>query len=388
MRPTWAEIDLECVAHNMREVRRLTRASALVTAVIKADGYGHGAVQIGRTLIENGADRFAVATLSEAVELRRAYPDTPIMVLGYTPDCDVDVALEAHIILTVFTEAQAQAFSRAAVDSGQRLTVHLKVDTGMRRLGFSADEQGNAAIERVVRLSGLCAEGIFTHFACADASDKAFTYLQIKRFNATLDALKKRGVTFKLRHAANSAALMDLPETHYDMVRAGIMLYGLYPSDAVCTERANLRPAMRLMTCVAQVRTVEAGDGISYGLIYKAQAPMRVATLPIGYADGFTRMLTGKASGVMNGVQCPVVGRICMDQCMLDVSAVPGPVSVGDSVMLFGAPPLTADAYAKRLGTIHYEVVCTVGKRVPRVYRRGGVIERVCDGLLDCAQKS
>lgn len=382
-RPVWAEINLDHLAHNIREVRRVTDKKALVTAVIKADGYGHGAAQIGKTLLENGADRFAVATLSEALSLRNAFKETEIMVLGYTPNALIDEAIEKEIIQTVFSIEQAQLFNDRAKAMGKMLKVHVKVDTGMRRIGMPVSDATINQIVEINQMPFLVLEGLFTHFAVADELDKTFTKEQVNRFLWIVDGLEQKRVSIPIKHVSNSAAIIDCPEYNFDMVRAGIMLYGLYPSPDVNHDRVALKEVMSLKAEIAQVKTVAAGEGVSYGHKYVTTAPTQIATIPIGYADGFTRSLTFKAKGIVKGEVKPVLGRICMDQCMMEVDGLD--VVVGDTVTLFGevsGARISIDDYANMLGTINYEIVCMIGKRVPRKYTVGGETTQVLDLIL------
>jgi len=379
-RPVWAEINLDHLAHNIREVRRVTREGTLVTAVIKADGYGHGAVQIGQTLLDNGADRFAVATLSEAISLKSAFPNTEVMVLGYTPNEMIDGAIEKGLIVTLYSLEQAEWFNHRASTYGKKLKIHVKLDTGMRRIGMEINEQTVSDINQISKLKHLELEGIFTHFAVADEVDKLFTHAQVQKFLSVCDALEAQGIKIPIKHVSNSAAIIDLPEYNFDMVRAGIMLYGLWPSPDVLKDRVTLREVMSLKANIAHVKTIQTGEGVSYGLKFKADKPTRIATLPIGYADGFSRSFTFKAKGFVNGTLKPIVGRICMDQCMLEVDGLD--VKVGDTITLFGEEGLCIDDYASMLSTINYEIVCMIGKRVPRRYVTGGKTVLVNDMVL------
>lgn len=368
-RPVWAEINLDHLAHNIKEVKRSVKEGTLVTAVIKADGYGHGAVHIGKTLLENGADRFAVATLSEAVQLRNAFPKTEIMILGYTPNELAAEVIEKDLIQTIFHESQAVHFSEIAVGLNKKLRIHIKLDTGMRRVGMAITDETVDTIVRISRLPNIEVEGIFTHFAKADEIDKSFTHEQVKRFLWVTEALEKRGCRIAIKHVSNSAAIIDCPEYNFDMVRAGIMLYGLYPSPEVDHDHILLKEVMSLKAQIAQVKRVEKGEGVSYGLKYVAPERIQIATLPIGYADGFSRGLSHKAKGIIKGEIKPIVGRICMDQCMMEVDGLS--VEVGDVVTLFGGADgkfISIDVYADMLETINYETVCLIGKRVPRKY--------------------
>ncbi len=383
-RPVWVDINLDNLAHNMREVKRITSSKALISAVIKADGYGHGALYIAQTLLENGADRFAVATLSEAIQLKKAFRTTEIMVLGYTPNDLIDGAIENDIIQTVYSLEQAEFFNTRAARFGKTLKVHIKLDTGMRRIGMSISDETIEAILTMSKLINLELEGIFTHFAVADEVDKSFTIEQVKRFKTVVEALEAKGLVIPIKHVSNSAAIIDCPEYNFDMVRAGIMLYGLYPSPDVKKETVDLREAMSLKAKVAHVKIVHGGEGVSYGLKYVAPAETQIATIPIGYADGFTRGLTFKAKGIVKGEIKPIVGRICMDQCMIEVDGLE--IKVGDTITLFGEADgkrISIDAYADMLGTINYEIVCMMGKRIPRRYLKNGATVQIVDLILE-----
>lgn len=369
-RPVWAEINLNHLVHNIKEVRRVTRPDAKVMAVVKADAYGHGAVEVSRALLGSGADRLAVAVLNEGLQLRRAFPETDIMILGYTPDALYDLVAQNDIIQTVYAYDQANAMSEAGVRNNKQVRVHIKLDTGMHRIGMAATDQTVAEILRMSELPNLMIEGIFTHFAVADEYDKTYTTRQVEKYNRIVQALEAGGLTIPIHHVSNSAAIIDLPDLNYSMVRAGIMLYGLYPSEEVDKRQVTLKPVMSLRARVSHVKTLEPGSGISYGLKYVTSEAEQIASLPIGYADGFTRMLSGKGEVLFKGARRPIVGRICMDQCMFNASGLP--VSRGDTVTLFGQDDegncLSVEDLALKLGTINYEIVCMIDKRVPRVY--------------------
>lgn len=383
LRPVWAEINLDNLAHNMREVKRVVKRGTLITAVIKADGYGHGAVQIGKTLLENGADRFAVATLSEAIQLRKNYKDIPILILGYTPNNSAELVVEHNIIQTIYTYDQALAYSKKAKELDNEVKVHIKIDTGMSRLGMRTDEETIKTIKEINKLPNLVIEGLFTHFAIADESEKEFTYGQAERFNFICNALEREDINIPIKHVSNSAAIIDLPEMNYNMVRAGIILYGLYPSREVDKKRVDLKEVMSLKAEVSYVKEIEEGTGVSYGLLFKADKTTKIATLPIGYADGYTRLLTSKAKAIVKGTKVPVVGRICMDQCMIEVTGLD--VNIGDEVILFGSDGnnnITIDEIAESLNTINYEIVCMISKRVPRVYVKDNDVVDAMDYVL------
>lgn len=370
IRPVWAEINLDNLANNMREIRRLTDKNAKITAVIKADGYGHGAKYIAQTLLDNGADRFAVAVLDEALELRKAGITVPILVLGYTQPERAKAIIENDIEQAVYSYELAEALSKEAQKQNKKAKIHIKIDTGMGRIGFRVDESAIECIKRISQLPNLDIEGMFTHFAIADERDKTYTEEQFKKFMWVAGRLESEGIKIKLKHCGNSATIIDLPQMHLDMVRAGIILYGLAPSQEVHLEKINLKQVMSLKARISHVKEIEAGESVSYGRKFIATNKTRIATIPIGYADGYTRMLSGKAEALVNGIRVPVVGRICMDQCMLDVTKA-GDVKVGDEVVLFGYQKdsfISIDEIAEKLGTINYEIVCMIGKRVPRVY--------------------
>ncbi len=372
-RPVWAEINLDNLAHNMREVRRITNKNSKITAVIKADGYGHGAVAIAETLLENGADRFAVATLSEAIQLKTFFPNIQTMVLGYTPENLAHDVIKYDVIQTIYTLDQAKEFSKIANSLNKKITIHIKLDTGMNRLGMIFEDKTIDTILEISKLDGLIIEGIFTHFAAADEIDKEYTIQQVKKYKYIVDNLEKRGLDITLKHVSNSAGIIDLPQYNFDMVRAGIMLYGLYPSKEVNHDIVNLKEVMCLKAQVSFVKTLEKGSCVSYGLKYKCEKESLLATLPIGYADGYTRMLTGKAKVMVQGCKVPVVGNICMDQCIIDVTGLD--VNIGDEVILFGGNDLNGisiDSLAESLNTINYEIICMIDKRVPRIYIKNG----------------
>ncbi|WP_376796239.1 alanine racemase [Thermogemmatispora sp.] len=369
-RPTWLEIDLSAIANNTRRIKELVGPRVQVLASLKADAYGHGALKVARTVLLNGASMLGVATVSEATPLREAGIMAPILVFGYVPHWQMREAVRLGLTITLYSSEAAQALSRAAQALQRTVKVHLKVDTGMGRLGIRAEEiEAIVALAREVRrLPGLELEGIFTHFAMADARDQSYTRKQLARFQSILQALEAEGLRPPLAHAANSAATLTVPEAHFDMVRPGIALYGLDPSPEVRLP-PGFRPALSFKTQVAQVKLVPEGECIGYGCTYVTTRPTRIAVLPVGYADGFRRAPRTWGSVLIHGREAPIVGRICMDQCMIDVTDIPG-VRVGDEVVLIGRQGeavLTAEQVAERLGTINYEVVSEILARVPRV---------------------
>ena len=378
LRRTWAEIDLDALEHNYRRARTLTGSGVRYLGVVKADAYGHGAVQIGRKLESLGADYLAVSSLDEARELRHGGITMPVLILGHTPPDMVPELIRYHITQAVSALAKAEEYSAAAAACGGTLRVHIKVDTGMSRLGFlvrgSHFEGGVASIAAACALPGLDAEGIFTHFAVSDEDgeeDEVYTREQFGLFTAVIDALAQRGRTFAIRHCANSGALARYPEMYLDMVRPGIALYGA-GADA---QRLDLRPVMSLKTCVSTIKVFDPDTTVSYGRTFRTTERTRMGVLPIGYADGFFRGLSNRASVLTDQGSAPIRGRICMDMCMVDLTELPD-VHVGDAVEIFGQRQ-RVDDLASILGTIPYELTCAVSKRVPRLYLEGGaVVER------------
>ena len=391
LRRTWAEIDLDALAQNFREVRKAADPKAMVCCVVKADAYGHGAVRVAREFASLGADWFAVSNLEEALQLRQAGIETPVLVLGYTPADKAGTLSRENISQCVYSLEYARDLSRFAQEAGVEVNIHLKIDTGMSRLGFyyqdiSRDEAAVEEVKEACSLPGLVPQGIFTHFAVSDEGQAgdAFTMRQFGCLKEMIESLARAGVTFPVRHCANSAGVFDYPLSHLDMVRAGIVLYGLYPSGEL-RSRPALKPALALKSVVSHVKTLLPGATVSYGRKFTAQHEMRVATVPVGYADGYPRLLSpGGAEVLIGGKRCPILGRICMDQLMADVTAL-DQVRVGDTVTLIGRDgeeEITADELAEKEGTINYEVVCALSKRVPRVYVKNGKVDSIYDALL------
>lgn len=488
-RPTWVEVSLDALRHNIRAFRQALPAEMKVMAVVKADGYGHGAVKVAQEAMECGVSYIGVAFLDEALELRREGVKAPILVLGYTQPEGIPLAIEHDITLTVFQdelwaaleerlqaasgptaeegiswlekgpEGSAHAAIEASVQQGspssmrgpqsragchptnvittdattnmvskpetaavsesmstdaftstsesihandidtnmtatastaattatpRKLKVHIKIDTGMGRLGLQPNDEAISYITCAVEHPLLDVEGVYTHFACADEADKAYTLEQHRKFERIIRHLEERGVTFRFVHTGNSAAGIDCPELSYSMVRLGIGMYGLYPSEEVNKERVQLEPVMSIKTRAVHVKTLPAGSGISYGTTYHTSGEECIATLPIGYADGYSRMLSGKAQAIVRGRKVPIVGRICMDQCMANVSGL-GDLSKAEEVVLMGRQQdeaITAEDLAALLGTVNYEITCMVSHRVPRVYIRDGRREDVLNPLI------
>ena len=380
----WAEIDLDNAEHNFQQIKAAT--GSLVCCVIKANAYGHGAVQLAKLYQACGADYLAVSNIQEALQLRRQRITLPILILGYSSPRCAKLLADHHVTQCVFSYEYGMDLARAAAEARVTVKVHLKIDTGMGRIGFLCRDNNKNELEaaaEVCRQPYLESEGIFTHFATADEGEdgEAYTRAQFSLFTQAIDRLAEVGVTFPIRHCANSAAIFDYPESHLDMVRAGIVLYGLPPSEHL-RNQPDLRPVMSLRSVISHIKTVEADESVSYGRTYTAPTSRQIATVPIGYADGFSR--ENGQSGYqlcVNGQAASIVGRVCMDQLMLDVTGIE--CQVGDDIVVFGdTAPFTADRVASLGHTINYEVVCDVGKRVPRVFIRNGEIIEWKDDIL------
>lgn len=371
-RPTWAEIDLGATAHNVRRIKSIVGPRVAVLAVVKAEAYGHGAIEVARTAIAAGATWLGTAVLSEAIALRQAGLTAPIIVLGWTPGWQARQAIENDVRCAVFDLDTAGEFSRAAQQIGRRAQLHVKVNTGMNRLGLMPEAAADA-IARIAAMESIDFEGVFTHFARNDESDRAYTDVQIDRFKQVLNEIEARGIDVPIKHAANSPGVLRYPEIHFDLVRPGIILHGLDPSDEVPAP-PDFKPALTLKTMVAQVQTPPPGSPVSYGGTYLTQGHERIAVLPIGYADGFRRKPNHWGEVLVRGRRAPIVGRVCMDQCMINVTHIPG-VAQGDEVVLIGAQPngrdtdrIRAEDVARRLGTNNYETVSALLARIPRVF--------------------
>ena len=382
---TWAEISLNAIEHNYNVIRNKVADDTKVCCVIKADGYGHGAVELSQIYEKLGADFFAVSNIDEGIEIRKSGSKLPILILGYTPVSEAENLAEYDISQAVFSLEYAKELSEKCVEEDCICKMHIKVDSGMSRIGFMCQEfpRDEYSIEEICEaccLPNLEVEGLFTHFCVSDedAEGREFTNKQYENFIHVRDSLKKRGVDISVVHCSNSGAIEDYPETCCDMVRAGIILYGLAPSSKLA-DRLDLVPAMTLKTVVAFVKEVQKGATISYGRTFTADRKMKIATVPIGYADGFIRQNAKDGYMMVNGKKAKIVGRICMDQTMLDVTDIED-VKTGDEVVVFGTGENgepTADSLAENTGTINYETVCLVGKRVPRIYIKDGKIENV-----------
>ena len=375
-----AEIDLDAILYNFESMRANIRPDCKITAVIKADGYGHGSVQIAELLETlDYIWGYAVATAEEAFHLRRAGIRKPILLLGYVfEECYVDLIRE-DVRICVFDYETAEKVSDAAFDAKKKAVIHIALDTGMSRIGFKDNDESVAEIVRISKLPNLRIEGLFTHFARADEVSIAPAERQLERYAAFSDKVENAGVVIPIRHVSNSAAIIRMKEANMDMVRAGITVYGLLPSADVETDIVPLRPAMSLISHISYVKNIEAGDEVSYGGTFRAESTMRVATIPVGYADGYPRMLSGKGYVLIRGQKAPILGRVCMDQFMVDVTGIEGACR-GDEVVLLGKQGklrITAEELGDISGRFNYELVCDISKRVPRSYLyEGRIIEQ------------
>lgn len=363
-RPTQAVVNLKAISDNILQIRKRIGDRRDLMAVVKADAYGHGAVQVSRVAIQSGATCLGVSSPEEGEELRKAGIDIPILVLGLIQPEEAYKPLGLKLEQTVCSLELASALDQEARKASTRVNVHIKLDTGMGRIGILPKDT-LAFVRRIRRFKKLNLKGIFSHFSSADDLDKTFARKQLEIFQSLVREIEATGIHIPQKHMANSAAILDLPESYLDLVRPGIMIYGLYPSPHV-SRSLKLRPAMTLRTKVSYVKSVPAGTPISYGQAFFTQKKTQVATLPVGYADGYSRLLSNQGTVLIKRQRAPIIGRVCMDMCVVDVSGIKN-IHAGDEVILFGER-LSVDEVARNMGTIHYEVVCGIGKRVPRVY--------------------
>ena len=378
-----ADIDLDAVLFNFDQMNNNIPADTKIMAVVKTDAYGHGAVPIAR-FIESREYLwgFATATVDEAVELRKAGIEKPILILGYTfPECYEDI-VKYNIRQTVFSLDMAKALSEEAVRQNKKAYVHVKMDTGMGRIGYQNAEKAAADAALMKELPLLELEGVFTHFANADTENQEFTLKQIEKFEIMVKAMEDAGVTFALKHCANSAGIIELSEQKFNLVRAGIISYGLWPSNEVKKDVVQLKPILSLKSHVVYVKEVEAGMSVSYGSTWTADEKRKIATVPIGYGDGYPRSLSNKGYVLIKGHKVPIVGRVCMDQLMVDVTEIPEEVKTGDRVTLIGQDGdfnITAEELGDLSGRFNYELVCDLGNRIPRIYYKDGKIKEIRD---------
>lgn len=377
-----AEIDLDAVAYNMEQMKKRIGDNARLIGVIKTDGYGHGAVPIAEMFEEmDYVWGYAVACIGEAVVLRKNGIKKPILILGCVFPDEYETMIEYDIRAAVYTEQMAEAMSETAVRMGKKAYFHIKVDTGMGRIGFQVNEESADVIERISRLPNVCIEGMFTHFAKADEKDKTYTLQQHEKFMWMKAEMDKRNISISYFDCDNSAGIIDFPDMKHDLARAGISTYGMYPSDEVNKSAVDLKPALRLTSHVSFVKEVEPGTSISYGGTFVAPEKMKVATIPVGYGDGYPRSLSNKGSVLIHGKRAKILGRVCMDQFMADVTGIPE-TEFMDEVTLIGkdgSDEITVEELSDLSGRFNYEFVCCLGRRIPRVYRKGGRIVRQVD---------
>ena len=370
-----AEINLDAIGENIRNIRTQIEPKTQLLAIVKADAYGHGALEVSRVCLYNGANQLAVATCDEGVALRESSIQVPILILGNTVEAEMEAMIKNRLTQAVFDYDIAKKISETAQRLNMTALVHIKIDTGMHRIGFAPTEENLDEIDKIFELPNIEVTGIFTHFATADEKDKTYTREQFEKFKFMTDGVEARGHKGLIRHCANSGAILDMPELQMDMVRAGIIIYGLYPSTEVSTD-VKLDPAMSVKTQVSYVKYLEAGESVGYGRTYFTDKRTKIATIPIGYADGYSRRLSNKGRVIINGEYCNIVGNVCMDQCMVDVTNVPD-IKVGDEVVIMGKSgdkEVSCEEIANTVGTINYEIVCNVGKRVPRAFVKNGQV--------------
>lgn len=376
-KPNWVEIDLDAIAYNCRQVKKWIGEKTELAAVIKGNAYGHGTVMVAKIALENGATRFAAARVDEAVQVRKAGIEAPILVLGYVPAEEMETVVRWRITPPIMHWHTAEAVSGISSSQGVITPVHVKVDTGMGRFGLFPDEVVDF-VKRLIELPGIRLEGLYTQFAVADEADKTYTYKQWDIYKKVLKDLEEAGIHIPIRHVCNSAATLNFPEMHLEMVRCGTAIYGHYPSP-VTNHSVPLRPAMTLKSRVGRIRTLPSGSSTSYGRTYTTTRPTTVALVPIGFGDGLSRKLSNKGSVLIRGKRAPIVGRVCMDQCIVDVSAIPD-VQQDDEAVLFGrqdGAEITAEEIASLMDSINYVVLKAVTARVPRVYLKGGKVVEV-----------
>lgn len=374
-----ANIDLDAICSNIINTRKLVGNKTLIMAIIKADGYGHGAIPIAKALDEIGVDAYGIAIIEEGIELRNNGINKPLLILGYTPKEQYKQLVQYDISQTIFQLSAANDLSKEALSQNKISKIHIKLDTGMSRIGFSDTEKSIEEIKKIVLLKGIKLEGIFTHFARADEVNKTSALIQLNRYLSFVNLLEQEGIYIPLKHISNSAGIIDIPEANLDMVRSGISTYGLYPSEDVNKEKLQLKPAMEIKTHVSYVKAVAPGVGVSYGSTYVTNKEMRIATIPVGYGDGFPRQLSSKGRVLIHGKSAPILGRVCMDQFMVDVTEIEN-VNQGDVVILIGKDGeeyISVEELAAMAYSFNYELICNVGKRIPRIYYRNGKIIQI-----------
>ena len=369
-----AKVDLDAICHNYGAIRQALPERVKIMGIIKADAYGHGALPVARELVEQGIDMFGVATIQEGISLRKNGIQTPILILGFTNKEDYPALATFDLAQTVYEPNMAAEISAAAAGAGRKVKIHIKADTGMGRLGFAVNRESVEEIKQLAKLPFLDMEGLFTHFAKADEEDESYTRQQVREFTSFIEQLKAAGVCPREIHAANSAGILNYAESYFTMVRAGIILYGSYPSEFMAQNQMVLKPALSICARLIFVKDVPEGRSISYGGIYQTDRKTRIGTVSIGYADGYLRLLSNRGRVLIRGQYAPVIGRVCMDQLMVDLSAIPE-ATAGDEVVLIGKQGerrISIEEVAEICQTINYEIMCVIGKRVPRDYYRNG----------------
>ncbi len=380
----YAKVDLDCIRYNMQKLKCNVREDAKMVAVIKTDGYGHGAIPIAK-VISDLVEAYAVATVDEAMNLRRHGIEKPIYLLGFIHEGGIKCAIENEIRPAVFEYKTAEIISNMAVELNKTAKIHIKIDTGMSRLGFKTNDESLDIICKIKKLPNIEIEGIFTHFAASDEKDKTSAKKQLEKYNVFVSKLKDKGVDIKIKHCSNSAGIVDMPEANMNEVRAGIALYGLYPSQDVNKEAVPLKPALELKSHIVFLKDVEEGVGVSYGSTFVTNKKTKIATIPIGYGDGYPRNLSNKGCVLIRGKRAPIIGRVCMDQFMVDVTNIEN-VASGDEVTLIGkdkSEMISVEEIADLAGTFNYELVCNLGKRIPRVYIEDGNVVCKKDYFFD-----
>lgn len=373
IRPVWAEINLSNLDYNIKNIKAKLGSGTKIIGVVKADGYGHGSVKVAEVLRANGVDTFAVSTLQEAIVLREAGATEQIISLSLTPNFYSNVLVEYNITPVISSLENARAISKTAAEVGKTVSGFIAADTGMGRIGYLTwDENAVSEIKEISQLPNFKIAGLFSHMSTADSADKTFSRQQEQCFNEFYDKLIAAGIEIPMRTFANSASVMELPSVYFDAVRPGIILYGCYPSDEVDKSSLSLKPVMSVKATISHLKDVPAGFSVSYGREFISKRPSKIATIALGYADGYPRPYAPKGEVIVNGVKAPLAGNICMDQCMIDVTDVPD-VKVGDEVIVMGSDgknTILADDIAKATGTINYEIICAFGQRLPKVYVR------------------
>ena len=373
IRPVWAEINLSNLDYNIKNIKAKLGSGTKIIGVVKADGYGHGSVKVAEVLRANGVDTFAVSTLQEAIVLREAGATEQIISLSLTPNFYSNVLVEYDITPVISSLENARAISKTAAEAGKTVSGFITADTGMGRIGYLTwDENAVSEIKEISQLPNFKIAGLFSHMSTADSADKTFSRQQEQCFNEFYDKLIAAGIEIPMRTFANSASVMELPSVYFDAVRPGIILYGCYPSDEVDKSSLSLKPVMSVKATISHLKDVPAGFSVSYGREFISKRPSKIATIALGYADGYPRPYAPKGEVIVNGVKAPLAGNICMDQCMIDVTDVPD-VKVGDEVIIMGSDgknTILADDIAKATGTINYEIICAFGQRLPKVYVR------------------